>query len=161
MNTHKTPIGKTDEWFTPRYIIESLGKFDLDPCSHDNRPFNTANEHYTKHNDGLSMPWAGRVWLNPPFNRQDRALFMRKMASHRAGVMLIPAACETAAFKQYVFASDFKAILMFDHRPHFLHQDGSRSMANCGGTICLVAYSDYDAEILANSDLGHLLTTQV
>lgn len=23
----------TDEWYTPRYIIDSLGKFDLDPCA--------------------------------------------------------------------------------------------------------------------------------
>lgn len=23
----------TDEWYTPLYIVESLGKFDLDPCA--------------------------------------------------------------------------------------------------------------------------------
>lgn len=42
MNTsfERTKNGK-DEWLTPPYIIDSLGVFDLDPCSPINRPWDT------------------------------------------------------------------------------------------------------------------------
>ena len=35
-----------DEWLTPRYITDTLGPFDLDPCSPgDRRPWDTATYH--------------------------------------------------------------------------------------------------------------------
>lgn len=51
---------RTDEWYTPKELIEKLGTFDLDPCapSHD---FYTAKKCYTKQDDGLSQPWGGAV----------------------------------------------------------------------------------------------------
>lgn len=48
--------GKTDEWLTPPEIIRKLGPFDLDPCSPVKRPWETAKNHYTEENNGLSLP---------------------------------------------------------------------------------------------------------
>ena len=30
----------TDEWYTPKWIVDALGSFDLDPCAPENRLWN-------------------------------------------------------------------------------------------------------------------------
>ncbi len=61
-------------WLTPRNIIEAtlacLGEIDLDPCSNSRESPNVpARTHYTTEDDGLSLQWAGRVYMNPPYGR--------------------------------------------------------------------------------------------
>lgn len=58
--------GGHDEWLTPPEILRALGEFDLDPCAPVVRPWETAARHYTVQDDGLALPWEGRVWCNPP-----------------------------------------------------------------------------------------------
>lgn len=55
--------GGHDEWLTPPKILQALGPFDLDPCAPVNRPWATAARHYTVADNGLAMPWHGRVLL--------------------------------------------------------------------------------------------------
>lgn len=62
----------TVEWYTPRHIIERarkvLGGIDLDPASSDvAQEWIRARVYYTAATP-LQAPWAGRVWLNPPFD---------------------------------------------------------------------------------------------
>ena len=59
----------TDEWYTPKEIIDALGEFDLDPCAPVNPLWQTAKVMYNKNADGLKQDWKGRVWLNPPYSR--------------------------------------------------------------------------------------------
>lgn len=80
MGSHESARMGTDEWLTPPYIIESLGEFDLDPCSPVNRPWDTAKHHYNINDDGLSKDWFGRVWLNPPYGNQNCQM-VRKIIS--------------------------------------------------------------------------------
>ena len=54
--------GGHDEWLTPPEILRALGAFDLDPCAPVVRPWETAAHHYTAQDDGLALPWFGRVW---------------------------------------------------------------------------------------------------
>jgi hypothetical protein len=159
MKAHQSTVGLNNEWLTPREIIEALGSFDLDPCAPIERPWPTAINHFTITDDGLSQLWFGRVWLNPPFNRYERGEWMRRMAEHNNGIMLIPAACETKAFQRWVF-NKCSGLLMLNHRPHFHHVDGTRAYANSGCTICLVAYGDYNFRILKESELGTPLVEQ-
>jgi hypothetical protein len=38
------------------------------------RPWDTADTHYTAPLDnGLSLPWFGRIWLNPPYGDEAGA----------------------------------------------------------------------------------------
>ena len=69
LGSHQTSIGKTQVHITPRWIIEVLGPFDLDPAAADPRPWDCAAVNYTERDDGLQQPWFGRLFFNPPFDR--------------------------------------------------------------------------------------------
>src|SRR5881394_1418054 len=59
-----------DTWLTPRYILDQLGAFDLDPCSAEQTPnWTEAKLCLTKMEDGLALRWRGRVFMNPPFSQ--------------------------------------------------------------------------------------------
>ena len=156
MKAHQKTIGGNDEWLTPTWILDQLGEFDLDPCAPVDRPWSTANSHYTVLDDGLKKKWFGRVWCNPPFNRYQRPLWMRHMADHGDGIMLLPAAGETKAFARYVWGR-CDGILFLNRRPHFCYIDGTEARANSGCTICLIAYGKYNFEVLKKSKLGPVL----
>ena len=61
LGSHQTSIGKTQVHITPRWIIEVLGPFDLDPAAADPRPWDCAAVNYTERDDGLRQPWFGRA----------------------------------------------------------------------------------------------------
>lgn len=88
--TRRIKSSKHNEWFTPeRYIASArkvLGGIDLDPasCTLAQRTVQ-AGRYYTKHDDGLTQPWFGRVWLNPPYGRQAGAFVARAIADYQAG----------------------------------------------------------------------------
>jgi hypothetical protein len=152
LSSHQSARMKNDEWLTPPEIIKALGSFSLDPCAPVSPPWSTAAIHYNKDDDGLSLPWAGRVWLNPPFGR-EAVHWLRKMVKHGNGVALIAARTETAAFFECVWnAAD--AILFLEGRPHFHYVDGRRADANSGAPICLIAYGDENAKCLASCGLA-------
>ncbi len=96
------------------------------------------------------------MWLNPPFNRYNKAKWMRKMALHGNGIMLVPAATETPAFDSWVW-SQASAVCFVKGRLHFHYVDGSRSKANCGTAIVLASYGADNAAILAASNLGRTI----
>ena len=55
MNTSfERSAAATDEWYAPKKIIDSLGKFDLDPCAPINPLWQTAKIMYNKSDDGLT-----------------------------------------------------------------------------------------------------------
>lgn len=157
MKAHQRTVGKNDTWITPPEILRRLGGFDLDPCA-------APSTHIARINmaapsvDGLACEWTtgSRVWCNPPFNRYARPKWMAKMANHGNGIMLVPAATETKAFFDYVWAKA-DAVCFLKGRPHFHHPDGTRSRANCGCSIALVAYGADNADILESANLGQTL----
>ena len=70
MNTEVMFSSKTDLWETPQDLFDRLDDefgFDLDACA---LPQNAKCErYYTPEMDGLSQPWDGVVWCNPPYGR--------------------------------------------------------------------------------------------
>jgi hypothetical protein len=99
LGSHQTSIGKTQVHITPRWIIEVLGPFDLDPAAADPRPWDCAAVNYTERDDGLRQPWFGRVWLNPAFDRYVVPFWIRKLARHGCGTALLHARTETDWFE--------------------------------------------------------------
>ncbi|MEI7538585.1 MAG: DNA N-6-adenine-methyltransferase [Comamonadaceae bacterium] len=65
-----------NEWYTPSAFVEAarvvLGGIDLDPasCPYANRTVQ-AGRFYTQDDDGITQPWHGTVWLNPPYGREE------------------------------------------------------------------------------------------
>lgn len=94
---------RNDRWLTPLALVRDLGEFDLDPCGAPGHP--TAREVWTpeEHGDGLSMPWHGRVWLNPPYGRGVGAWIERLAHHDRGGIALLYARTDTAVFQELVF----------------------------------------------------------
>lgn len=67
----------TVEWYTPPWVLDEarkvLGSIDLDPASNETaNAWVQATRFYAKADDGFMRPWAGRVWLNPPFDETER-----------------------------------------------------------------------------------------
>lgn len=145
-----------DEWLTPPEIIKALGEFDLDPASPVNRPWPTAANHYTVHDNGLIKPWVGRVWMNPPYGKEC-IRFMRRLADHGNGIALICARTETAMFFETVW-NKADGIFFFKGRLTFYHVTGKPS-GNCiGAPSCLVAYGAENVTAIQRSELdGKLL----
>lgn len=131
MADHTRRIPQTNSWFTPWHIFMRLGRFDLDPCTAEARPWDTANHHIYETEDGLKAAWFGRVWLNPPYDRRVIHKWMAKMAEHNCGTALVFARTETDFWHRFVWTVA-KAVLFIKGRVHFLDHRGVASK-NCGG----------------------------
>ena len=82
-----------DTWLTPRYILEYLGDFDLDPCASHHNPTWVCDRFFTEAQNGLNREWIGRVFMNPPFS--DIRPWIERHAKHESGISLIPASVES------------------------------------------------------------------
>ena len=149
MGSHQSHRAQTTTWLTPPHILEALGEFDLDPCAAPG--WSTAREHYTLPTDGLSEPWHGRVWLNPPYGA-EAWVWLDRLAEHGTGTALIFARTETAGFVEQVWGK-VTAVLFLHGRLHFHHADGTRAKANAGAPSVLAAYGEADAGKLRTCSL--------
>lgn len=149
MGSHQSAAAISTVWLTPPAILQALGSFDLDPCAcSEPRPWPTATRHLTAEDDGLSQPWAGRVWLNPPYGAAS-VKWMRRMVDHGQGVALIFARTETEWFFETVWrAPTASAVLFLEGRLTFHRPDGSPGEHNGGAPSVLIAYGAGDAAVL-------------
>jgi hypothetical protein len=144
-NNFNTNSDNNCEWLTPPEMIKALGEFDLDPCSPCARPWDTARDHYTAIDDGLSKPWYGRVWLNPPYGRKT-FVWVKRLADHGDGIALIFARTETKGFHSQVWARA-DGILFMKDRINFHKVTGERS-DRANAPSCMVAYGDRNCEAI-------------
>jgi hypothetical protein len=148
---HQSAKGATVEWLTPPYILNALGPFDLDPCAPVKRPWPMATRHFTYLEDGLTKPWEGRIWLNPPYG-MNTWLWLQRLAAHRNGIALVFARTETEGFHEWAWAYA-DAMHFFRGRLHFHHLSGLRAKGNCGGPSVLIAYGEGNANRLQDCRL--------
>ncbi len=136
---HEPPYrGRTEEWLTPRFILDALGPFDLDPSAPMNRPWDKARRHFTVAQGGLSRRWTGGVWLNPPYGPQIH-LWLKQMAMHANGIVLTFARTDTAWFSESVWGSA-SALYFLRGRVRFCTPDGEPSEGTGGAPSLLIAY---------------------
>jgi len=143
-------VMKTDIWLTPPHILESLGHFDLDPCSPIERPWDTADKHYTIEDDGLIQDWEGRVWMNPPYGPQ-MGKWMKKLGEHGNGIALVFARTETKAFFNHVWPRA-DALFFLKGRLRFCSLQGE-AQDNAGSPSVLIAFGQDNVKALENCGL--------
>lgn len=100
---------KSKEWYTPRHIIDRVvllfDGIDLDPCSNSKSDPNVpALEYFTQVDDGLSRPWWGNVYMNPPYGDEIGPWAAYLIQQYEAGtidaaIALLPARTDTAWFQ--------------------------------------------------------------
>lgn len=140
----------------PPDLVRRLGHFDLDPCTPLDRKWDTADRHYTQADDGLAQPWAGRVWMNPPYS--DIGPWVQKMAAHRDGIALIFARTETSWWQRHVWpAAD--SVLFIAGRIEFVRADGKPGGNTAGAPSALVAYTPFDTLVLRTARISGALVT--
>ena len=162
-HVHVSANSGNNEWYTPSEYIEAardvMGEIDLDPASCDTaqRRVN-AGTYYTADDDGLSHPWSGRVWMNPPYAKGLVDEFAEKLSSHvkegdvQQAVVLVNNATDTRWFAKLV--SQASAICFPTGRVKFHRPDGSTGAPLQGQAIVYFGDS-VSAFINAFSQFGH------
>ena len=127
-------IGKSDEWYTPKYIFDALKcKFDLDVSAPIDRKFChvPANRFITE--NSLAEIWNGYVWMNAPFGHQkDKFLWLNKFIDHGNGIALTPDRT-SAPWWQHT-SKNTDAVLFVDGKIKFIKPDGKLGKQPGNGT---------------------------
>jgi hypothetical protein len=157
MAEHETCIGASDEWYTPPEIFAALGlMFDLDPCSPGPGHWVPARKVYTKHDDGLALPWFGAVFVNPPFGgREGHVPWLEKFLDHANGVGIFRAYTSSRWFHRYLVPRA-ETMLFPKGKTKFIRPDGSVGRAP-GHGIVLVGMGEAARQALASSGLGFFI----
>jgi phage N-6-adenine-methyltransferase len=119
------------EWFTPAEYVEAakqvMGNIDLDPASSDEaNKIIKASRFYTIEDDGLTQPWFGNVFLNPPYNMPyvekfvDRAVDEYENGNIECAIVLINNATDTKWFHRLLNYP----LCLVKGRIRFLSDDG-------------------------------------
>jgi len=103
-----------DDWETPENILElvrkKIGTFFFDPC-----PINAKF-------DGLTIDWKNNNYINPPYSRKLKELFIRKaFEESKKGkncLMLLPVSTSTKIFHEIVYPN--AEIIFLKGRPKFI-----------------------------------------
>jgi hypothetical protein len=78
----------SDNCYTPRWVFDAMGlQFDLDVAAPVGGPWHVpCDRYFTPVDDGLTQPWDGLVWCNPPYS--DYAAWARRWATHDRAVLM-------------------------------------------------------------------------
>jgi site-specific DNA-methyltransferase (adenine-specific) len=94
------------EWETPQALFEELnrifGGFTLDPCATSENA--KCARYFTREDNGLTQPWSGKVFMNPPYGREIGSWVKKARAESQCGVLvvcLLPARVDTRWWHEY------------------------------------------------------------
>jgi transcriptional regulator with XRE-family HTH domain len=137
---HAGNSSTSENWETPKDLLEQLysvfGAFDLDPCSPSSgrtAPVR-AKVHYRKDDDGLSLPWFGTVYMNPPYGRSIHNWTAKAKAEVEEGntemvIGLIPARTDTAYWHRDI--ADSASVLFLRGRLTFGNAEQVAPFPSC------------------------------
>jgi hypothetical protein len=142
------PTHKSVEWYTPAWVFAALDiAFDVDPASpHDFETAVPARTKFTVFDNGLTLPWCGRVWLNPPYG-PDTPAWMRRFIAHGHGIALVFSRTDAAWCQEALATAD--AMLFLAGRIDFIPgNENQHKKARAGAGSVMFAYGDDCAEAL-------------
>ncbi len=164
-------MSESNEWYTPARYIEAarklMGGIDLDPatCEYANRIVK-ATQIYTIETNGLAQEWRGRIWLNPPYGRDEgesnqATWSARLLEEYRAGhvkeaVLLVNAVTDRAWFQPLW---DFP-ICFTDHRIRFYNTEKEAGQPTHGNALIYLG-KQWEAFAEAFSEFGAVVTSVV
>jgi hypothetical protein len=137
MSIHDSCVGKSDEWYTPRYVFDALGcTFDVDVAA----PFDLT--HVSVPTDrwilaqSLETEWRGFAWMNAPFGGRNGLLpWLKKFFQHGNGIALTPDRTSAPWWQQYAPQSD--AVLFVDGKIKFIDRNGNPGKSPADGTTLM------------------------
>lgn len=110
-------IKHSDNWQTPAELYNTLNKefkFNFDPC-----PLN----HNLNLWDGLEIEWGSSNFINPPYSRKLKDLFVKKAIAeskkNKLCVLLLPVSTSTVLFHDYILPNK-KEIRFIKRRVKFI-----------------------------------------
>lgn len=130
--SHWETSGASDEWYTPRYIFDTLGcRFDLDVAAPLNGPLHVpASRWLSSH--ALEQDWDGFVWMNPPFGgRNSLEPWLDKFFAHGNGIALTPDRTSAPWFQS---AWGRAGLVLFTRKVRFLRPDRTEGKSPSNGT---------------------------
>lgn len=146
---------KTDLWATPQDFFAKLDSefgFTLDVCA---LPENAkCPRYYTPQDDGLTQPWVGTCWCNPPYGRSVGLWVQRAAQACAEGntvVMLLPARTDTRWFHDYIYQHENVEIRFIRGRLKF--GDGQNSAPF--PSLVAVFRPKKDDNIIIKEDTNH------
>lgn len=160
---HEKSVSDSVEWFTPAWLFDALGaEFDLDVCSPGaEKTWVPADNALTPQEDGLTSPWIGKVWCNPPYGRGIHR-WLDRCADHAttggAAIALVPNRTDTAWFQD---AADRANAILFPAgriRFHPGHKD-KPATGSPGTGSALIGYGDWAVDKLRRSHIPGFITT--
>lgn len=138
MALHEQSVGKTDEWYTPKYVFDALGvSFDMDVASPGKQivPWIPAAHHIVK--NSLAKQWTGFVWMNAPFGKRNGLEpWLDKFFMRGHGIALVPDRTSAPWWQDYAPRAD--AVLFVSPKIKFIGADGKPGKSPAQGT-CLFA----------------------
>lgn len=153
MLDHVASPHPSDDWYTPPEIFTALGLvFDLDPCSPGADHWVPAWSVYTEVDDGLTKPWTGCVFMNPPFGgRHGHVPWLRKFIAHGNGIAVVRAYTSAGWFHEE--AAKVDTMLFPRGKTKFIRPNGVVGAAPNHGIVLLGMGSRANAA-LKQSSLG-------
>lgn len=127
-------IGKSNEWYTPKYLFDALGeKFDLD-VAHPTDPDLTFVPCEDFISEGsLDRHWRGFVWMNPPFGgRNGMVPWLDRFYEHGNGIALSTDKSSSGWWQDSAHKCD--AMLAIRGRVRFYTPSGDRGGQPVNGT---------------------------
>lgn len=154
----------SEDWYTPPLYVAAVrelfgGTIDLDPASCPEANMTVAASNiYTAEVDGLRMPWAGNVYLNPPWGRKGsakRAFVTKAIGCYTSGaitaaVLALNSNAATSAWFEDLFAYP---ICFPNHRVKHYGPGGAGGAPN-SGTVFVYLGRDIEGFIRIFSRFG-------
>jgi ParB-like chromosome segregation protein Spo0J len=138
---------ETNEWYTPPEYVAMARKLmkgiDLDPASnaYANERVVQAKDFYDIQANGLDKEWRGRVWLNPPYGRDEggsnqEAWSRRLIEQYEAGITKEAILLVNANTEAKWFQPLYNYLICFtNHRIRFYNTEGTSSQPTQGNAF--------------------------